>query len=56
MVTKILKEYQKKYKPEKWLFPSLDKDKYLTTRTVQRIFLNTCKRAEIKKEVLNKMR
>jgi len=47
----ILQEYWKKEKPQKWLFPSWNKEKYITARTVQKIFQNTCKKAEISKNV-----
>lgn len=46
-----LQEYCKIEKARNWLFPSVNKDKTITTRTVQRIFLRACKRAGIKKEV-----
>lgn len=46
-----LRNYWGKYKPKKWLFQSQDKEKHITTRTVQRIFSNTCGKAETRKEV-----
>ena len=46
-----LREYGKKEKPQKWLFPSLDKEKYITARSVQKIFQNSCKKAGINKDV-----
>ena len=45
------KEYVKKYKPEKWLFPGQRKDRHITTRTVQKIFENVCRKAGVKKAV-----
>lgn len=51
VVYKTLREYWKREKPKKWLFPSLDKEKHITTRTVQKIFQNVCQKAGIKKEV-----
>ena len=47
----ILREYRKKEKPKKWLFPSWNKEKHIITRTVQKIFQNACKKAGIKKNV-----
>jgi len=35
---KALKEYMEKFKPEKWLFPGQDKNRHISTRTVQAIF------------------
>ena len=46
-----LREYWKNEKPQKWLFLSLDKEKHITTRTVQKIFQNACKKAGINKDV-----
>ena len=46
-----LREYWKKEKPQKWLFPSWNKEKYIIARSIQKIFQNTCKKAGIKKEV-----
>jgi len=46
-----LRNYWDKYKPKKWLFQSQDKEKHITTRTVQRIFENACEKVEIRKDV-----
>jgi len=46
-----LREYWKKEKPQKCLFPSWNKEKHITARTVQKIFQNTCKKAGINKDV-----
>jgi len=46
-----LREYGKKEKPKKWLFPSWNKEKHITARTVQKIFQNACKKAGIEKNV-----
>ena len=46
-----LREYWKREKPKKWLFPSWNKEKHITARTVQKIFQNACKKAGIKKNV-----
>ncbi len=48
---KTLRNYWGKYKPKKWLFQSQDKEKHITTRTVQRIFSNACEKVKIRKEV-----
>lgn len=47
----ILREYWNKENPRKWLFPSWNEEKHITTRTVQKIFQNACKKAGIKKNV-----
>jgi len=41
----------RKKKPQKWLFPSWNKEKHITARTVQKIFRNACKKAGINKDV-----
>jgi len=46
-----LREYWKKEKPQKWLFPSWNKEKHTTARTVQKIFQNACKKAGINKDI-----
>ena len=46
---KTLREYWRKYKPTKWLFPGPDKERYITIRTAQRIFEMACEKAGIKK-------
>jgi len=46
-----LQVYWKKERPEKWLFPSWNKEKHITARTVQKIFHKACQKAEIQKEV-----
>ena len=48
---KVLIKYYKKYKPDKWLFPGLRKDKHLSVRSAQKIFKKACKKANIKKDV-----
>ena len=47
----ILRKYWRKEKLKKWLFPSCNEDRHITTRTVQKIFRNACKKAGIKKDV-----
>ena len=46
-----IRSYLKEYGQSKWLFPSHDKEKHITTRTVEKIFSNACKKAKIKKDV-----
>jgi len=45
------RRYLKEYGQSKWLFPSQDKGKHITTRTVEKIFSNARKEENIKKDV-----
>jgi len=47
----VLREYVKKCRPEKWLFPGDDPSRHITERTVQKIFENTKDKAGIKKKI-----
>ena len=47
----VLREYWRQSKPETWLFPGPNEKRYLTIRTVQKIFKNACQRANIRKDV-----
>lgn len=47
----VLKEYWKEYRPKNWLFSGQNKERYITTRTVEKIFSNTCATAKILKPV-----
>ncbi|MFZ7104664.1 MAG: site-specific tyrosine recombinase/integron integrase [Peptococcaceae bacterium] len=47
----ILREYFKKYSPEKWLFPGEAEGKHLCERTVQRIFENALFKSGVSKKV-----
>ncbi len=47
----MTRRYLKEYDQSKWLFPSHDKEKHITTRTMEKIFSNACKKASIKKNV-----
>lgn len=47
----ILREYWRQYKPQKWLFEGARKDRYITTRTVDKIMEHACEKAGIKKDV-----
>ena len=49
VAVKILHEYLKEYGESKYLFPSQDREKHLTTRSVEKIFLDACKKAGVKK-------
>ncbi|MBE0516025.1 MAG: tyrosine-type recombinase/integrase [Methanophagales archaeon] len=46
-----LREYQEKYKPEKWLFIGMEPGMHVSTRTVQAIFEQACGKAGISKGV-----
>ncbi len=47
----ILRQYWKKYRPEKWLFEGAKAGRYISTRTVDKIFRDACEKAGINKEV-----
>lgn len=47
----ILREYWRKYKPAKWLFEGAKEGRYLSIRSVDKIFRNACEKAGIKKDV-----
>jgi len=51
VVFQSLRDCWKNEKPQKWLFPSWDKEKYITARTVQKIFQSICRKAKINKDV-----
>lgn len=46
-----LREYYKEYRPEAWLFPGEDKSKHITTRTIQTVFSDACRKAGISRSV-----
>ncbi len=48
---KVLREYAREYKPNKWLFHGEDPGRHITERTVQRIFENAKEKAGIHKKV-----
>jgi len=48
-VLEIIREYWKEYKPNKCLFSGQDKEKPITTRTVEKIFSNICEAVKILK-------
>ena len=47
----VLKKYYAQYKPKRWLFEGAELGKHISTRTVQAVFKQTCKKVGIKKEV-----
>ncbi len=47
----ILREYWRQYKPQKWLFEGARKDRYITTRTVDKVMEHACTKADINKDV-----
>ncbi|MBL7075608.1 tyrosine-type recombinase/integrase [candidate division KSB1 bacterium] len=47
----ILRGYWKEYRPKKWLFPGQNKDKHITSRTVEKIFTKACRIAGTQKQV-----
>lgn len=47
----ILREYWREYRSKKWLFAGQNKERYITTRTVEKIFSNACEAAKILKPV-----
>ncbi|MEK6689746.1 MAG: tyrosine-type recombinase/integrase [Nitrospirota bacterium] len=47
----VLKAYLRKYKPEKWLFGGATEGRYLSIRSVDKIFRNACDKAGIKKDI-----
>lgn len=51
MALEILREYWKKYRTEKWLFGGAREGRYLSIRSVDKIFRNACAKAGIKKDV-----
>lgn len=46
-----LRKYYRLYQPEGWLFPGQDPEKFLTERTVGKVFQNACEAAKIQKNV-----
>lgn len=44
-----LRKYYRMYEPEGWLFPGQDTDKFLTERSVGKVFQNACEIAGIRK-------
>ncbi len=46
-----LNQYWKEYKPAKWLFEGARAGRYISIRTVQKIFEHACQKAQIGKDV-----
>ena len=47
----ILREYWKECRPKTWLFSGQNKERHITTRTVEKIFSNVCASTKILKPV-----
>lgn len=47
----VLRAYWRKYKPEKWLFEGARDGRYLSIRSVQKVFEQACDKAGIRKEI-----
>jgi len=47
----MMRQYLKEYGQSIWLFPGRDREKHITIRSAEKIFSNSCKRANIKKNV-----
>ena len=47
----VLREYQSRYKIDKWLFQGQRWGRHITVRSIERIFENACKKAGIEKDV-----
>lgn len=47
----VLKDYWQAYISKKWLFSGQEKERHITTRTVEKIFSNACEIAKILKPV-----
>ncbi|MEW6608065.1 MAG: tyrosine-type recombinase/integrase [bacterium] len=50
-VVEALREYWKKYRPQKWLFEGAREGQYLSTRTADKIFVSVCEKVGIKKDI-----
>lgn len=47
--SEAIQEYMREYGQSKWLLPSQDRERHITTRTVEKIFSDACEKANIKK-------
>jgi site-specific recombinase XerD len=46
----LIDKYINEFGKSKWLFPGQNKEKHISTRTIQKIFENACKSANINKK------
>lgn len=46
-----LRQYWRRYKPDKWLFEGARAGRYISTRTVEKILEHACEKAGIRKDV-----
>lgn len=51
IVSEMLEDYCKTFRPRKWLFPGAEEEKHLSTRSAEKILEQACERAGIKKHV-----
>lgn len=51
-----LRKYYKIYKPVIWLFPGQDENRYITERSVQRVFEQACIRAKVRGATVHTLR
>ena len=47
----VLRQYWRRYKPNKWLFEGARAGRYISTRTVEKILEHACEKANIRKHV-----
>jgi site-specific recombinase XerD len=47
--SRVFQDYMREYGQSKWLFPGQDREKHITTRTVEKIFSHACEKAGIEK-------
>ena len=47
----LIDQYMKRYEPQKWLFEGARAGKYISKRSIEKVFDQACERAGIKKDV-----
>ncbi len=47
----LIDQYMKRYEPQKWLFEGARAGRYISKRSIEKVFDQACERAGIKKEV-----